>query len=110
VQDNPKRTAFDHLEDLGKRSPGYRLFGSMKYPLAYQSFTIKHPVVGSAILSVIVCVGMYFLTIAATQGRGAIVLAVVWTVGALIVFVANWIGAKRIRAARLRVDSKLPKS
>ena len=60
--------------------PGRQTFGAMKYPLAYQAFTVRHPVIGSAILAVDLCVALLFLSVAATQGRALVLLAVVWGV------------------------------
>jgi hypothetical protein len=107
---DPNRTVIDRIETFGRNSPGQRLFGSMKYPMAYQSFTIDHPVLGSAILGVVASAGLFLLSVAATQGRGAVLLAVVYSIGAFVIFGANWIGAKRMKVARQRSGRRQPNS
>lgn len=74
----------------------------MKYALAYQGFTVDHPIVGSAILAVVVCVALFFLSIAATQGKALVLFAVIYGVGACLIFFANWIGAVRIKRASMK--------
>jgi hypothetical protein len=103
VSEPRKRTALDRAEDLGRRVPGRESLGVMKYPLMFQSFTMQHPVIGSAILGIVVGVFLFLLTTAATQGRAFIPLVVVCGVGAVVIFIGNWIGA--VRGKKSATDS-----
>jgi hypothetical protein len=97
-----ERSVVERLDDLGRRNPAYRRFGSMRYPLAFQSFTMKRPAVGSAIIGFAFFAVIFLLGTAADQGQHEPLVVTISALLAVFVFVGNWIGARHLNAQQLR--------
>jgi hypothetical protein len=88
------KSVVEYLDELGRKNPSQRLFGSMKYPMAFQSFTMKHPAIGSAIIGIAFFAFLFVVGSAAAQGRDGLLVLTVSAFLAVLVFAGNWLGAR----------------
>ena len=101
------QSVVEYLDGLGRNMPTRRVVGSMRYPVAFQSFTTNHPAIGSAVIGVAFFAIMFVLVAAAGQGRHEVLVLIVSVSLAVLVFAGNWFGARYSRTHRSR-DQRHP--